>query len=294
MTLGEKIRKLRREKGMTQAQLAGSHITRNMLSQIENGSASPSLQTIYYLADMLKVSAAYLIADGEDECILDKTKLMDSLRTHFANGDYKACIEQSTSIVGQDNELTLMHAVCHHRIALSEYREGKLQAAQKSLLTALRHASATIYPTDELKTEAVLLMRLMSETDANLPLIDIERVIPDLKVSSPDLYIYDRLIDFLNSGHFTETEAIISAKLLSSEIYNNHITAKLMMARGDYSVARMLLESTVTKHSEEEIGAVMLLRLYSELELCHTHENNFEGAYNCSNKKLAIIASFRN
>lgn len=293
MTLGEKIRKLRRENGMTQVQLAGSHITRNMLSQIENGSASPSLQTVYYLADMLKVSAAYLIADGEDDHILSKAKIMDSLRTCFANRQYKACIEGAAAIAEQDQEISLMLAVSHYHLALSEYREGKLQAAQKSLLTSLRHASTTIYPTDEIETEAVLFMRMMSEADANLPLIDLERVLPNMKFSSPDLYIYNRLIDFLNRGHFTETEAIISARLLSSEIYNNHITAKLMMARGDYSVARMLLESTIAKHGEEEIGAVMLLRLYSELEVCHTHENNFEGAYNCSNKKLAIIASFR-
>ncbi len=294
MTLGEKIRMLRREKGMTQTQLAGSHITRNMLSQIENGSASPSLQTIYYLANMLEVSAAYLIADGEDDRILNKAKTLESLRIHLADGNYKACIEGAAAIVEQDDEISLMLAISHYRTALSEYRQGKLQAAQKSLLTSLRHASATIYPTEEIKSDAALLMRFMSEADANLPLIDIERVIPDVKLSSPDLYLYDRLIDFVNSGHFTETEAIINARLLSSEIYNNHITSKLMMARGDYSIARMLLESTIGKHSEEEIGAVMLLRLYSELEICHTHENNFEGAYNCANKKMAIIASFRN
>ncbi len=40
MTIGEKIKKIRTAKLMTQSELAGSEITRNMLSRIENGFAS--------------------------------------------------------------------------------------------------------------------------------------------------------------------------------------------------------------------------------------------------------------
>ena len=36
MTLGQKIKQARRNKGMTQRELVGDHITRNMLSKIEN------------------------------------------------------------------------------------------------------------------------------------------------------------------------------------------------------------------------------------------------------------------
>ena len=43
MTLGEKIKQARQEAGLSQRQLCGDAITRNMLSQIENGSARPSM-----------------------------------------------------------------------------------------------------------------------------------------------------------------------------------------------------------------------------------------------------------
>ena len=46
MTLGEKLRKTRMEKGLTQTDVAGERITRNMLSQIENDVASPSVGTL--------------------------------------------------------------------------------------------------------------------------------------------------------------------------------------------------------------------------------------------------------
>ncbi|MBQ8005809.1 MAG: helix-turn-helix transcriptional regulator, partial [Clostridia bacterium] len=60
MNIGEKIKNLRTSKLMTQKELAGEEITRNMLSQIENGSASPSLQTLRYLAARLGVPVGYL------------------------------------------------------------------------------------------------------------------------------------------------------------------------------------------------------------------------------------------
>ena len=48
MELGQRIKAVRLEKGLSQRQLCGSMITRNMLSQIENGSARPSMDTLAY------------------------------------------------------------------------------------------------------------------------------------------------------------------------------------------------------------------------------------------------------
>lgn len=43
MTLGQKLRQTRLSKGLSQSQVAGDCVTRNMLSQIENDQASPSM-----------------------------------------------------------------------------------------------------------------------------------------------------------------------------------------------------------------------------------------------------------
>ena len=48
MDIGKKIKKLRNEKLITQSELVGNEITRNMLSRIENGAALPSLGTVVY------------------------------------------------------------------------------------------------------------------------------------------------------------------------------------------------------------------------------------------------------
>ena len=48
MHIGEKIKRLRTAKLMTQSELVGREITRNMLSRIENGAAQPSMATVKY------------------------------------------------------------------------------------------------------------------------------------------------------------------------------------------------------------------------------------------------------
>lgn len=64
MTLGEKLRQARLEAGLSQRQLCGDQITRNMLSQIENGSANPSMSTLQYLAQKLNKPVGYFLEDG--------------------------------------------------------------------------------------------------------------------------------------------------------------------------------------------------------------------------------------
>jgi transcriptional regulator with XRE-family HTH domain len=67
-TIGEKIRQLRLSKGMTQSQLAGEHITKSMLSQIENGKAQPSMGSLQYLAQQLGLEVSQLLEeDGSAE-----------------------------------------------------------------------------------------------------------------------------------------------------------------------------------------------------------------------------------
>lgn len=54
MNLGEKLKQLRRLRGVTQKELAGDFLTRNMLSQIERGVAMPSYATIALLSKKAK------------------------------------------------------------------------------------------------------------------------------------------------------------------------------------------------------------------------------------------------
>ena len=76
MELGQKIKAARLEAGLSQRQLCGDTITRNMLSQIENGSAKPSMDTLQILAGRLHKTVGYFLEEGAS-C---NEKLMQKLR----------------------------------------------------------------------------------------------------------------------------------------------------------------------------------------------------------------------
>lgn len=65
--LGKRIREARLFRKMTQSELAGDAITRNMLSLIESGTASPSVKTLQYLAERLGVPYEHLLAPKEEK-----------------------------------------------------------------------------------------------------------------------------------------------------------------------------------------------------------------------------------
>ena len=104
MTLGQKIKQARIVKGLTQKELVGNHITRNMLSKIENDSATPSVRTLEYLADKLGLPAGYFMSDSHysDGSSPDG---LDEMRRAYREARYIDCInllEESPSAATTD------------------------------------------------------------------------------------------------------------------------------------------------------------------------------------------------
>ena len=73
MDLGQKIKAARLEMGLSQRQLCGAFMTRNMLSLIENGSARPSMDTLRYLAQGLQKPVSYFL---EEQAVTSPNELM--------------------------------------------------------------------------------------------------------------------------------------------------------------------------------------------------------------------------
>lgn len=81
MTLGERIKALRKEQRLTLVDLAGSKITKGMLSLIENNKSKPSMDTLEYLAEELGVTVSYLTQEGDSEWtkeVLERSELYNA------------------------------------------------------------------------------------------------------------------------------------------------------------------------------------------------------------------------
>jgi transcriptional regulator with XRE-family HTH domain len=64
--VGEKIKTLRKSLNMTQSELAGSEMTKSMLSQIENNVSNPSMKTLNYIAGRLNKPITYFFEDNDN------------------------------------------------------------------------------------------------------------------------------------------------------------------------------------------------------------------------------------
>lgn len=133
MELGEKLRQARQEAGLSQRQLCGEDITRNMLSQIENGSAKPSMKTLQVLASRLGKSVSYFLE--EDAVVSPNQQRMEKARQQFDGGCFSAVIEALENYQSPDpifdREKALLWALSHVELARQAMAAGrKIHAAE--------------------------------------------------------------------------------------------------------------------------------------------------------------------
>lgn len=153
MELGEKLRQARTALGLSQRQLCGEEITRNMLSQIESGKARPSMSTLQYLAARLDKPVGYFLEDGD--CSPSDAAL-EKARQAFAAGDHAAALDFLENCQGNGAEKGLLEYLCLVELGRNAMTENKLPYARQLLGKAGN--IETIYRTAALDRERQLLL----------------------------------------------------------------------------------------------------------------------------------------
>jgi transcriptional regulator with XRE-family HTH domain len=77
--LGERIRKLRKQKKMTLEALAGTELTKGMLSLIENNKANPSMESLSYIAEQLEVELSDLLEEISTQELAELLELAENI-----------------------------------------------------------------------------------------------------------------------------------------------------------------------------------------------------------------------
>ena len=157
MTLGEKLKKARLERGLTQSQVCGEHITRNMLSQLENDLASPSVRTLEHLADALGVSVGWLL---ESDPVREK---LDEARQLYRGGAYKECflLLNCADNIGDEGVLLFIRSAL--QVCESALSDGRLREAEQVAAAAAERCGESLYTgsTELLRAHSVLLRCMM-------------------------------------------------------------------------------------------------------------------------------------
>ena len=287
MHIGERIRELRISKLMTQSELAGKGITRNMLSCIENGSANPSLSTILYIAKRLGVPAGFLLAEEGDEIVYRKMSNLSNIKRAYTAGDYRGCRNLCFSGCPKpDDEISLLLAVCDEKIAEEEFFNGRLHSSCRFFDEALNYAEKTVYPTEEIQAEAKVFFHYMERISSTL-YSDVLDISQDLSVTSNSVFShYNNALDALDGGDPSAADDFL-AKVPSDAFWHRHIQIRKMILQGEYKASIKLLLELL--HAEIPLTPINLYIVLCELENCYREIEDFKEAYRYANEKIALL-----
>ena len=169
MKLGQLLKQARLDAGLSQRQLCGDRITRNMLSQIENGSAKPSMETLRYLAGQLGKPISFFL---EESAASPSQTAVAEARAAWLQHDHTAALALLAPIAPDDPfgaEAWFLKALCYLEQARIAQQRGQLPYAHDLLEKAANAGSKTPYYTPELERQRLLLLaRLDPESCAEL------------------------------------------------------------------------------------------------------------------------------
>ncbi len=254
MELGQKLRQARLERGLSQRQLCGDLITRNMLSQIENGSARPSMDTLCALAERLGKPVSYFLEEGNANF-----SVIEQARTACGKAKWEAVfliLEQyQTPDRLFDPEYVLLRILA--LLGKAEKEAAVRPTYARALLEeAEQLKTQTPYYTDELEYRRRLLLGELSPETVELPRDD------------RALLLYAR--GALGKGDLERCAAWLTVCEDQNSPIWHHLRGDVALASGDYAQAATqyhLLEDSFPRE------------VFPKLEQCYQALENYQMAY---------------
>jgi transcriptional regulator with XRE-family HTH domain len=161
-TLGQRVRALRKEQGLSQADLAGDMVSPSYVSLIEAGRRSPEREVLEGLARKLGCSALYLSSGVAPEEITEQRLQLQFAEIAFANGSVDEAHDQFGRLAGSTSGEIELGAVWG--LARTEESRGNLHAslAHRDVLLAAARAGEPGAP----KLVSMLIARCRLYRDA--------------------------------------------------------------------------------------------------------------------------------
>jgi len=284
MTLGNKIKKARTESGMTQTELAGSSITRNMLSQIENNTAVPSVSTIKHIAAKLNIPVGYFLSDDDNEFLYKKMQVIDDIKSMFRENQYQHCIDLCLALNSADDEIDYILSNSYFSLAYDHFISGSLKTAEGLFIKSLSHAHNTVYISNAVSYYSAVFIDIIKSFNNNLI-----RKNETYSNSAPqkETMTYLNMISALNQKKDV-SDTIIEVTL--NKIHLRHIEAKKFINCDDFIEAERILSELM----EQELRPFEKYMIIVDMELCYVHLDDFKNAYQYSTIKNELYKQMLN
>lgn len=259
--LGQRLKQARIEAGLSQRQLCGEEITRNMLSQIESGKANPSMQTLTYLAQRLGRPLSWFLE--EQTVTSPNQRSMAAARQGFAAGQYSVCLEQLEDCSQDpvfDGERWLLAALSLLALAGQAIRDGKTVYAQSLLAKAEQAGKQTPYYTPALERERLLLLYQARPEGA-------AELLPQLVADDRELLL--RAQAALSAGDYEKSARVLSA-VRSCDARYHYLMGQALLGQKQYTQATAHFLQAESEYPKACAQA---------LEVCYRELEDYKMAY---------------
>ena len=273
MELGEKIKLARLEAGFSQRQLCEGAVTRNMLSQIENGVARPSMDTLKILAARLGKPVSYFLE--EDAVMSPNQQVMADARKAWSENDPAAALEILKQYRDPDDLFRKERDLLKNLVTLAVAEEAAAQGRDvyaRQLLEELMIAEDAYCAAQLLRQQKLLLGSLAEEKLAKLcrelPALDEELIL--------------RARDALNRGDAPRSEQLLEAAEDKTDPRWNLLRGRTHLARGQFTKAAVCFLRVEDVYPRECLPL---------LEQCYRELGNYEKAYEyaCKQKRNITV-----
>ena len=257
MELGEKLRAARLEAGLSQRQLCGEEITRNMLSQIENGTAKPSMKTLQYLAGRLGKSVGFFLE--EDALTSPNRQVMEKARACLDAGEFRQASEVLKSYREPDGvydrEYRLLCVLARLSLAEKALEEGRRIYAREILQQEI---PSDCYCAEALRHRRLLLLGKTGETG-------LAHLLPSL-----DEELLLRAEEAFGNGRMPRAAQLLDAAEDQDSPRWNLLRGQIYLAQTQYQQAAVCLHKAEQTYPREA---------YFRLEHCYRELEDYKRAY---------------
>lgn len=271
MSLGDKLKQAREAAGLSQKQLCGDQITRNMLSQLEHGTANPSMETLTYLAARLNRPVSYFL----EEAAISSPNLtiLARAKAQFAAGHWEEARQSLEDYAAGDpifdDEYYLLAARLCLLTAERAASQGRGPYAKTLAERALAWDAKSCYTSQALRSRGLRLLAELAQTPEQF--LQTAQAWEETLSWERDRLLLSRLA--LVRGQ-TEAALRLLQELPDAEL----LRGEILLAAGSYEQAAEQLRLAET--AAERAGDQKILQsLWPKLEICYRELGNFELAY---------------
>ena len=286
--LGQKIKELRLAKKLTQREVVGDFITRNMLSQIESGTATPSVRTLAYLAKVLEVPVSTLLESDETQGVADG--LAEAKRL-YRQGKYKPCMAALSQVEEEfTDEANALKAKASLKLAREALLAGDFDQVRQHAGNAIAFNDDTIYESQSIKAEALLCLDEVTNEGWDY-FMQYQNALQSSFLSAHSSLINAEM--YLNDGNLDQAQIVL--KSLEGGGYSESIDmGRIKLLQGRVAMGRRKWDEALCLFREaDECWAdlpkhALRSSLYQNMEQCAVELGDYKQAHYFATMRLAM------